>query len=567
MIARFCHRLGLLATLTLCGCSTEHYRDQADKDVYAILSRVEKDIFGQSSDFTIESKHSSTEARSLQASDILGERSSGEKLRLDLNEALNYAVKNSREYQSQKEQLYLTALTLTGEQHRYRPNWFGGTDPSFTRQSDGEQVGRANTRLGWNQALATGGTFGLSLANDLLQYFTGDPRRSATSLISVNLAQPLLRGAGQDIALENLTQANRNVVYAIRDYTHFQNTFSVGIVNQYFDLLRTKDVIFNEFNNYESRKENVVYLRERADRERPESVGIAEQDELSARNRYISAITNYRNALDRFKVTLGLPQTTRLRLNDAEIIKLRAEGLKPLAISNEEAFRLALSHRLPLFNQIDRFEDRKRQVSLAANQLKTDLSLVGDASLTSGDGPIDYTKFNFDDVRATVGLQLDLPLDRLRERNQYRATLINFEAAIRELGQNFDELRNLLDRRLRELEEFRQSYEIQKGAVELARQRVEGNQLRLQAGTVEFRQLSESQDDLVSAQNAVTSALVNYLGARLGLLVELGVLNPNDRDYWLSDNPSSIPALAPPSQMPPAFGTDDDVPTPEELFE
>jgi outer membrane protein TolC len=558
-------RIFFLCLLT--GCTSNYYEKQADKDVYAILQTVEKDIFGEASEFSIESPNSTPEARAVTPKKILSERSSGKKLRLTLDEALDYAVTNSRQYQSEKERLYLTALTLTGERHRFRPNFFSTAEADYTHTSNDEQIGSASGNLGVRQALGTGGNLGLSIANDLLKYFSGDPRRSAASVLNLNIAQPLLRGAGRDIALENLTQANRNVVYSIRDYAHFQNTFSVGIVNDYFSLLRTKDVVFNEYNNYLSRQGNVEYLRARVDRERPEAVGIAEQDELSARNRYISAISQYRNALDRFKVTLGLPQTTELRLYDAEIMKLRNVGLKPMSVTNSQAFKIALDHRLPLFNQVDRFEDNRRQVAIAANQLRADLDLVGETSLVNSGDSIDYTEFNFSDVRATVGLQLDLPLDRLRERNQYRATLINFESATRTLGLNFDELRNLLDRRIRELKEFRQSYEIQKGAVQLARNRVEGNRLRLQAGTVEFRQLSESQDALISAQNAQTSALVNYLSARLGLMVELGVLDTGSKDYWLSDNPSDIPTLDATANPLPLFLPDSEVPTPDEIFE
>ena len=315
-----------------------------------------------------------------------------------------------------------------------------------------------------------------------------------------------------------------------------------------FDLLQLKNVIFNEYNNYESRRANKEYLTARVDRESPEAQGDAKQDELQAKNRYISSITSYRNALDRFKITLGLPQTTNLRLDDKEIDLIRAAGAKSLYLGSQEGFLVALDNRLPLFNQIDRFEDNKRQVAIAANQLKADLNIIGSSSLNSAGGPTDYADFDFKNVRTSVGLQLNLPLDRLRERNDYRATLINFESATRTLGQNFDELRNLLDRRIRELEQFRQSYQIQQNAVVLAKNRVEGNQLRLKAGTVIFRRLSESQDALISTQNAETRALVDYLGARLNLLIDLGVLQSDQKRYWLKENPSNIKfKKAPPS--------------------
>lgn len=542
--------IAFLVFTLMSACSTKHYKNKADKDVHAILKQVENDIFGKSSDFSIDTPNSGKMTKEVTTRKVLDSRTKGGKVTLSLDRALDYAIKNSREYQSEKEKLYLTALTLTGEQHNYRPNFFGGTRANYSRLSDGERTGSASTEFGFNQALTTGGSLGISIANDLLKYFTGDPRRSASSVLRLNVSQPLLRGAGKSIAAERLTQANRNVVYAVRDFTHFQNTFSVEIVNEYFELLQLKNVIFNEYNNYESRKANSDYLSAREDRESPESQGDAEQDQLQAKNRYISSITRYRNALGRFKITLGLPQTVDLRLDDKDIDLVRVAGAKSVHLESREAFRIALGHRLPLFNQIDRFEDQKRQVAIAANQLKADLNIIGTSSLDNNGGPTDYADFNFNKVRATVGLQLNLPLDRLRERNAYRATLINFESATRTLGRDFDELRNLLDRRIRELEQFRQSYEIQKNAVLLAKNRVEGNQLRLKAGTVIFRRLSESQDALIAAQNAETRALVDYLGARLNLLIDLGVLKSDDKSYWLKENPSKIKFRKAPASLP-----------------
>lgn len=561
--------LACLAGLLLGSCTADYHAAKADRDVYQILSKIEKDIFGTSSDFSLSEPPSLKEATSRTSAEVLNSRSQSKKLTLSLDEALDYAVRHSREYQSEKEGLYLTALTLTDERHEFRPRFFGQTQIQTDRFSNGDRTGSIDTNLGVNQALITGGSLGLSIANDLLRFFTGDPRRSAASLIDLNLTQPLLRGAGRKIAAERLTQANRNVVYAIRDFAHFQNTFSVDVVNEYFDLLQQKTVIFNEYNNYQSRRAQTIYLTARVDREPSSARDQAKQDELLAKNRYLNSITSYRSALDRFKITLGLPQKTNLRLHDQEIALIRKAGAPGLALDSEEAFRIALDHRLPLFNEIDRFEDNRRQVIIAADQLKADLNLSGQASLNSSGGPTDYANFNFNNVRTTLGLQLNLPLDRLRERNTYRATLIGFESATRTLGRNFDELRNLLDQRIRELEQFRQSYEIQQNAVALAKNRVEGNELRLKAGTLIFQRLSESQDALIEAQNAETRALVDYLGARLNLLTDLGVLESGQKSYWLKKNPSKVKFTAPaPSiteNLPLEIG--DSVIPPERLFE
>ena len=537
-------RLGFSFVLltALCGCTAKWYKTRADKQVYRILQKVEKDIFGEATEFSIDTPYKNRKAKEFSSEEILEERSKSEKLLLPIDKALDTAIKFSREYQSEKEQLYLTALNLTGERHSFRPQFFANSRTTATRLSDGERRGAVSNDIGVSQALLTGADIGIGIANDLLRYYTGDPRKSAASVLSVNLLQPLLRGAGWKIAGERLKQSHRDVFYAVRDYAHFQNTFSTKIVILYFELLQSKDTIYNEYNNYESRKWNVEYLRARSvDRASPEEVSDAEQDELQARNRYINAIARFRSSLDRFKVTLGLPQTTDLRLVDDEMTKLRSTGILPVRLTGAEGFQIALKHRLPLMNEIDQFEDRQRQVALAADRLKADLNIISDATVSSDDDqPTHYEEFDFDQVRANVGVQLNLPLDRLRERNDYRATLVNFESAIRSLGRTFDNLRNTIDQGVRELEQFRQNYEIQQGAVDLAENRVAGNRLRLQAGTVIFRRLSESQDALISAQNAATAALVDYLSARLNLLVELGILDTEEDGYWLDANPSKV---------------------------
>ena len=553
------------------GCTTGFYRKQADKDIYKILKKVEEDIFGKSSEFSINTAYAGKKPKDVAAQDILDERSPNKTLVLPIDKALDYAVKHSREFQSEKESLYLTALNLTGEKHSFFPQFFANSRGTRSRLVDGEQRGTVGSNIGVSQALLTGANISVGIANDLLRYYTGDQRKSAASVISLDIFQPILRGAGWKIAGERLKQSHRNVLYGVRDFAHFQNTFSVDILMEYFRLLQAKDVIFNQYNNYLSRKASTEYLRARSvDRAKPEEVAQSEQSELQAKDNYLNSITRFRNSLDRFKITLGLPQTVDLRLDDSEMVKLRDAGLLGLSLNKAESFRIALKNRLPLLNEVDRYEDSKRQVAIAADQLKADLNIFADTTVENDEGPTEYEKFNFNNVRANVGVQLNLPLDRLRERNQYRTTLINFESAIRRLGLNFDEVRNQIDQDIRQLEQLRKSYEIQQNAVSLSENSVEGNQLRLQAGTITFRDLSDSQDDLIVAQNAVTGALVDYLEARLGLLTNLGILATEKETFWLKGDAVKVELSkwrsAPAVTEAPGEPSSNQVPTPDQIF-
>lgn len=551
------------ALVGLSGCTARQYRRQADKEVYQIIDKAQEQALGTNTSFSIERPGAPADPQKIEPGEVITQRSEqGERL-ISLDEALSLAVSSSRRYQTERERLYLTALTLTGERYNFQPHPFASTSLNLDRLSDGEKLGSVRSRIGVSQLLKTGGSVSLTLANDLMRYYTGDPRRSAISLISVNLVQPLLRGFGKyNPAVEALTQAERNVIYATRDFAYFQNSYAITIVGDYFNILAQKDIVRNRYTNYFGRVQNRERLEARKDRERAVDVGQAQQAELSARNNYVNAVAAYQNSLDQFKLELGLPIGLRVHLDDEALVRLQNHGLTRVQVSTEAAYHFATDHQLQVLNAIDSFEDSKRKIKVAANRLLPDLNLLADASLES-EGPTDYTKFDPDQIRAGVGVELNLPLDRLRERNNYRATLISFDSELRDLTLTLDTLKDSIERGLRTLEQRRQTYEIQKGALQVANDRVAGATLLVQAGRSEVRDLIEAQDAQVSAQNAVTSALVSYQDALLRLMLDVGVLETDEPRFWLKDY---FAGVIPPPQGGSNPFLQRDLVNPEEVF-
>lgn len=526
--------------ILISGCSTAHYRRSADREVYRIIQQVENSVFGRTNRFSIDTRYSGRDPASIAPDEIIGDRMSTNRRVLNLEQALDLAIRNSREYQSQREQLYLTALTLTGSRYQFTPQFFarsrGEINSSVTKDNVRTWSGSARNTVGVSQMLKTGGSIGASIVNDLFRYYTGDPRRSAVSTISVNLVQPLLQGFGKNsAAVENLTQAERNVVYAVRSYSLYQNQFAVNIVSDYFNLLGLKDTVRNNYTNYLRRVETSQYLAARAvDRVRQSEVDDARTAELGARITYINSLASYLSALDAFKTRLGLPLSEKWYLDDIDLRELESAGLIPVDIDSEAAFGLAVTNHMEVLNAIDRFEDSKRKVRISANALKPKLNLFADASLTS-EGDTDYTKFDPDKVRTGFGFELDLPLSRRNQRNDYRATLVSFESQLRSLVSTLDGYKDRIDRGLRTLEQQRLNYLNRQMALEVARRRVEMNQLLLEAGRVQIQQVREAQDALIAAQNDVTTSLVRYLQTRLQLLLDLGVLKADQPKFWLGD--------------------------------
>jgi outer membrane protein TolC len=554
----------VFALLPMTGCTARQYRRQADKEVYRIIDQAEKQVRGTNTAFSIERPNAPEDPQKIAPEELISERNQTGERTIALDEALSLAVLNSRRYQTEKERLYLTALTLTGERYEFQPHPFASTAMDLDRLGDGDRLGTVRSRLGVNQFLKTGGSISLTLANDLLRYYTGDPRRSAVSIVSVNLAQPLLRGFGKNNpAVESLTQAERNVVYATRDYSYFQDSYAITIVSDYFNLLAQKDVVRNRYTNYFSRVQARQRVEARSvDREGSIAVGQARQAELSARNNYINSVATYLTSLDQFKLELGLPIGEKVHLDDQALVELQTHGMTPIQISTTAAYRFATDHQLQTLNAIDRFEDAKRKIKVAANRLLPDLNLFASASLES-ERPTDYTQFDPDQIRAGAGVELNLPIDRLRERNNFRATLISFDSELRNLTLSLDTLKDSIERGLRLLEQRRQTYEIQKGALDVANSRVTGATLLIEAGRSEMRDLIEAQDAQIAAQNAVTSALVNYQDALLRLMLDVGVLETETPKFWLKDHIAGT--------LPPAAGEDNpflqrELVNPEEIF-
>jgi outer membrane protein TolC len=213
---------------------------------------------------------------------------------------------------------------------------------------------------------------------------------------------------------------------------------------------------------------------------------------------------------------------------------LEQKGLVPAELNPDEAYRLAVQRHLQILNAIDKFEDSKRKIRVAADQLRAELNLVGGALLQS-DPPTDYTRFDPNKVSAEVGLELNLPIDRLLERNNYRATLVLFEAELRNFTLTLDGLKDSIQRGLRTLDQRRQNFFIQKNALDLANRRVNSATMLLEAGRAEVRDLVEAQDAQISAQNAVTVALVDYQQTRLQMLLDIGSLDTAVPQFWLAD--------------------------------
>src|SRR5262249_33734666 len=165
---------------------------------------------------------------------LLGIDESG-KLKLDQNRAMDLALLHSREYQTQIETLYSTALHLSLARYHFSRQWFARQGTVFSHfGSGGFANGESNTltltqEAGFTKALAAGGNLLVDLANSIVWEFSNGGAHLNTTNLVLSLVQPLLRGAGREVNLEALTQAERNLLYQVRALAHFRKQFWADI--------------------------------------------------------------------------------------------------------------------------------------------------------------------------------------------------------------------------------------------------------------------------------------------------------------------------------------------------
>ena len=524
--------------VVLTGCSAKHYKESADKQVYEILRKKHEMLFGSEEIYEIEQIARDPMADLPRAEKPILE--APEHLRpfeeppliISLEKALEIGIYNSRDYQSEKEDVYLSALSLTEKRHEFSTQ-FSGIISSFWNKRSGDETYKAEGGFSISKLLKTGATIGLNLSTEFLRHLTGDPARTAASVLAVEVIQPLWRGAGRRVATENLEQAERDVVYIIRSFARYKKTFTVNIASSYYRVLQQRDVVRNELSNYN----NLMVARDRAEMmaqagRLPEfQVDQARQDELRAKDRWISALQSYYELLDNFKIDLGLPTDANVDLDDADLQKLVESGITHPEMSAGDAVALALENRLDLKNSEDSVIDIERKVVVAKNSLGADVSLVFETNVTTKP-QTRFAEFRFDQATWSAGLDLDLPFDRLSERNDYRTALISLARVQRNYGLEVDNVKLSVRQAWRALQQARESYEIQKISLTLAKRRVDSTTLLLQAGRADTRDLLESQDALLEAQNALVRALTDHTLARLRFYRDIGTFNVDGKGLW-----------------------------------
>ncbi len=539
----------LLLVLTVLSTSCQrigsYAAKRADRAAYGNIHGAQLRAMGETEAFTIDDD----EGRRIR--EMLEQEATAEQATLlSLSDTLAIAMANSRSYQSRKENLFLQALSLTQTQKDF--NWDTSassldastsyTDDGSTTETFGDNGLDGNLTLAVSRTLASGARVTLNYTESIVNYFTNPDSSSESSVLSFNIVQPLLNGFGPLVSMEPLRQAERDMVYEVRDFKRYQQGFVIDITTQYYSTLRSRDQLNNARKNYEnalgSREQTEAYAK--AGRIADFEAAQAHQSELNAADNWAIALADYQSALDDFRYTLALPIDLNIEPEPAELDALAERGLVGLDITLDEAADSAISNRLDLITRRQQVEDQERDLEIKQRDflpnLDVEYNVSKDFEDSSASGPLQ-----------TLDVGLDIPFDWTEKRNTFRVAQINMARERRGLEE--DEGNVLRDVRdlWRKLERNRSVYKNRLLSVTLAERRMENTSLLLKQGKALTRDLLDAQDDLLSSRNESTIALIDYTINRLRFWNAIERFNIDPKGMWYEqvDSDTERPVATP----------------------
>jgi outer membrane protein TolC len=194
----------------------------------------------------------------------------------------------------------------------------------------------------------------------------------------------------------------------------------------------------------------------------------------------------------------------------------------------------SLNLRLDLMNQRGIVADSWRQIKYAGDDLKSILNISASQRVSTRADVNRAFDFTFDESETRVNASFDAPFNRFAQRNNFRQSLINYQASLRQLMQLEDSVKLDVRDDLRSLALDKEQYAIEVASAALAYERVVSVllELRLGIGRVATRDFLEAQNAYISSLSNVASRHIGYIIDRTQLFLDLELLTVGDDGFW-----------------------------------
>jgi outer membrane protein TolC len=394
-------------------------------------------------------------------------------------------------------------------------DFYPSLTPLYQRGEGRSTIGvDLSQRIPW-----TGGT--LTATGRYLSQPEADAPFPRTTDLRLLLTQPLLRGVGPNTSFFELTNARRAVQGQQRTFDLARQRTAVEVAAAFYAVIAQRqllEVARQSLDRTEGlRKSSAARLE----------VGLAskldvfraELQAAQASDAMVRSQAALASALERFRALLALAPSDPVE-PEAAALPATDDAFEPVSVLVQRA----LETRLELAEARDQVSDAERSASLAKQNLLPQLDLnLGVTQL--GFGSSFGTAWTAGDTQVNVFLSASYPLPQASQRATRAVALLELGSRQRAVRQRELDVEQEVRQALRDLEQIRQSVELQRKAVEVAEQQRRLAVLRYERGLGSNFDVVDAESSLVTARSALVQLLTSYAIARLDLKRTTGTLD------------------------------------------
>ena len=416
---------------------------------------------------------------------------------LTLDETIRLALRNNRTVSGARLRRTTQKFALEVARDRYRPE--ASIEASAHAQRDTR--GAAEASIGPSIRIPTGGRFSLRWSEPL----AGEDRGAGSWELA--LAQPLLKGFGPEIDGAPLRRARLEEKIHLLNFRETVAEVVTSVIRAYRAVIRAgRQIEIGRESLDRARKQlatnrSLIRAGRMAAREIIQTEAEVADRELAlieSENDLESANAALIDILDVDGVSRILPSTTLV--------------VEPVRPDVEQGFRTALARRPDHLKALLDVETAKLGLRKAENDLLWELSLNAAVRRAAG-GRADHR----------VGVMLTIPLgDRSPRLEALRAANAVRQAEM-DLAESRQAVRIAIRQAVHEVRVGLRRTELARQARELAEQKLDVEQRKLEQGLTSTFRLTAVEDDLVQAQNRELNATLGYLDALTALDRTLGI--------------------------------------------
>jgi len=468
----------------------------------------------------------------------------GETLILSLQDCINMALRNNLDIAVESYNPKMSAEEIRKEKGAFDPLFFTGADYNEYRLPTNrggfyltltpgykivpDEYETRDWEVGLKQRLVTGTSYQLKFENSrwlsllereiVANSYNFNPNYS--SVFSVALTQPLLKGFGIDVNKTKINIARNNRDISLQQFRNQVFGVVSEVQSSYWDLAATIENLEVNRRSLKLAQEllEINKAKVKAGTLAPLEIVAAEAEVASREEGVIVAENLIRTAEDRLRRVMNLPKDAQMW--ERPIQPADKPTLADQKFSEEESLKRALELR-PEYVQA-RIDIKSKGIykKFTRNQLFPSLNLQGSAGL-NGIGEQYHDAFRElrggDFYSYSVGLVLEVPLGNRSARAEYVKASLDEEKSKTSLANVEQRIAIEIREAIRQTQTNLKRIDATEKARILAEKKLEVEQKKLSVGMSTNFEVLRTQRDLLEAETNWIKALLDYTKSVVGL--------------------------------------------------